>query len=328
MGPRALAQVLRQVDFPVDKEKLLVGLDSADDACVYKLNEQLALIQTVDFFTPVVDDPYLFGQIAAANAISDVYAMGGKPITAMNIVGFPSCLDNDILVEILRGGADKAREANITLSGGHTVVDDEPKYGLAVTGLINPNKLVTNAGLEPGDLLILTKPLGMGVMISAIKGGLAVGDSSNPVVAAMLELNDKPLPLIESYQIKACTDITGFGLIGHLLEMAEASNLQINLTAQEVPFFAKIKSFAAMGLLPAGAYANRENFADKLTHQGDIDENLLDLLFDPQTSGGLVIAVKKEQAADFLLDLYQLGIDEATVIGSVKKGDWGIQIDW
>src|SRR6056297_609099 len=205
MGPKALAQVLRHVSFPADPEKLLIGLDKADDAAVYSLNDDLALIQTLDFFTPVVDDPYVFGQIAAANALSDVYAMGGDPILAMNIVGFPSCLEEGILSQILQGGADKVKEAGASLCGGHTVVDEEPKYGLSVTGTVHPDNLLSNSGIKENDLIILTKALGTGVMVSAIKGGFTKGDESNPAVKSMLTLNNSALKYFDQYQINACT---------------------------------------------------------------------------------------------------------------------------
>jgi selenide,water dikinase len=322
MGPRALAQVLRRVKFPADPEKLLIGLDKADDAAVYQLTEELALIQTLDFFTPVVNDPYLFGQVAAANALSDVYAMGGKPILAMNIVGFPSCLEGEILSQILQGGADKVKEAGASLCGGHTVEDDEPKYGLSVTGIIEPNKLVSNSSIQPGDSLILTKPLGTGVMVSAIKAGLASSNIDNPAVASMLELNNKAVKYFDQYQINACTDITGFGLIGHLLEMSENSSLELSIEAAEIPIFSECREYVESGLLPAGAYKNRDNYEDFVTHLGERDQILYELMYDPQTSGGLLISVAEKDAADFLIDLYAEDI-EAALIGKATEKDNG-----
>ncbi|PUU90785.1 selenophosphate synthase [Halanaerobium congolense] len=327
MGPKALAQVLRRVDFPADPEKLLIGLDKADDAAVYSLTEEIALIQTLDFFTPVVDDPYLFGQIAAANALSDVYAMGGQPILAMNIVGFPSCLEAEILAQILQGGADKVAEAGASLCGGHTVVDEEPKYGLSVTGTVHPDKLLSNSGIKEGDLILLTKPLGTGVMVSAIKGGFTESDENNPAVKSMLTLNNIALKYFDQYQINACTDVTGFGLIGHLLEMSENSSLQLKIDASEIPIFAGVRDFAESGLLPAGAYKNRDNYQEFVSETGKRDQTLYDLMYDPQTSGGLLISVAEADAAELLIDLYAEGLD-VTVIAKAVKGEKGVKIEW
>jgi selenide,water dikinase len=327
MGPKALAQVLRRVNFPADPEKLLIGLDKADDAAVYSLTDEIALIQTLDFFTPVVDDPYLFGQIAAANALSDVYAMGGQPILAMNIVGFPSCLEAEILSQILQGGADKVKEAGASLCGGHTVVDEEPKYGLSVTGTVHPDKLLSNSGIKEGDLILLTKPLGTGVMVSAIKGGFTKSDESNPAVKSMLTLNNTALKYFDQYQINACTDVTGFGLIGHLLEMSENSSLEITIEAPEIPIFEGVRDFAESGLLPAGAYKNRDNYEEFVSESGKRDQTLYELMYDPQTSGGLLISVAEEDAAELLIDLYGEGLDVA-VIAKAKKGQKGVKIEW
>jgi selenide,water dikinase len=327
MGPKALAQVLRRVSFPADPEKLLIGLDKADDAAVYSLTEDIALIQTLDFFTPVVDDPYLFGQIAAANALSDVYAMGGEPILAMNIVGFPSCLEAEILSQILQGGADKVKEAGASLCGGHTVIDEEPKYGLSVTGTVNPDNLLSNSGIKENDLIILTKALGTGVMISAIKGGFTKADESNPAVKSMLTLNNTALKYFDQYQINACTDVTGFGLIGHLLEMSENSSLEIHIEAAEIPIFEEVRDFAETGLLPAGAYKNRDNYEEFVSETGKRDQTLYDLMYDPQTSGGLLISVAEKDVSDLLIDLYAEGMDVA-VIAKAHKGKKGVKIEW
>lgn len=327
MGPKALAQVLRHVNFPADPEKLLIGLDKADDAAVYSLTDDIALIQTLDFFTPVVDEPYVFGQIAAANALSDVYAMGGEPILAMNIVGFPSCLEEEILSQILQGGADKVKEAGASLCGGHTVIDEEPKYGLSVTGTVHPDNLLSNSGIKEGDLIILTKALGTGVMISAIKGGFTKSDESNPAVKSMLTLNNTALKYFDQYQINACTDVTGFGLIGHLLEMSENSSLEIQIDAAEIPVFAGVRDFAESGLLPAGAYKNRDNYEDFVSESGKRDQTLYDLMYDPQTSGGLLISVAEEDAAELLIDLYAEGLDVAVVAKAVK-GEKSVKINW
>jgi len=315
---------LRQVSFINDDKNLLVGIETGDDAAVYKLNENEAMIQSVDFFTPVVNDPYLYGQIAAANALSDIYAMGGDPILAMNIVGFPECLNQDLLVSILQGGADKVKEAGASLVGGHTVKDDEPKYGLSVTGLVHPNQLLTNANANPGDKLILTKALGTGIMVSAIKGGLEKGDKENPAVKSMLELNDKPIENIKNYNVNSCTDITGFGLIGHLTEMVKASNIKIVLNTSEIPVFEGVIDYAQMGLIPEGCYANRDNYSNMVINKHNIEQTMEDLIYDPQTSGGLLFSVPGKYAADFLIDLYSNGIDQAAIIGEVQKGEQGI----
>jgi selenide,water dikinase len=285
------------------------------------------LIQTLDFFTPVVDDPYLFGQIAAANALSDVYAMGGQPILAMNIVGFPSCLEEEILSRILQGGADKVKEAGANLCGGHTVVDEEPKYGLSVTGTVHPDNLLSNSGIKEGDLILLTKPLGTGVMISALKAGFTSSDQSNPAVKSMLTLNNTALKYFKDYQINACTDVTGFGLIEHLLEMSENSSLEIEIDAQEIPIFEGVRDFAESGLLPAGAYKNRDNYEEFVSESGKRDQTLYDLMYDPQTSGGLLISVAEADAADLLIDLYAEGMDVA-VIAKANRGEKGVKVEW
>lgn len=324
MGPNALAQVLRQVSFVNTDQNLLIGIETGDDATVYKMDENTALIQSVDFFTPVVDDPYIYGQIAAANALSDIYAMGGKPILAMNIVGFPECLNQDILVKILQGGADKVKEAGASLAGGHTVKDDEPKYGLSVTGLAHPDDLLTNSNAKPGDKLILTKPLGTGVMISAIKGGLEKGGRENTAVKSMTELNNKPIEILKKYKINACTDITGFGLMGHLTEMVKASNVNIKLNTSEIPIFEGVIDYAQMGLFPEGGYANKENYKNMVIEKSDVNTDREDLIYDPQTSGGLLFSVPGKIAEKLIIELHNQGVNKAAIIGEVKKGEQGI----
>ena len=302
----------------------MVGIETGDDATVYKIDEERALIQSVDFFTPVVDDPYLYGQIAASNAISDIYAMGGKPFLAMNIVGFPECLDQDLLVKILQGGADIVKKAGASMAGGHTVKDDEPKYGLSVTGFVHPDNLLTNSNAQVGDKLILTKPLGTGVIISAIKGGLEEGGLDNEAVKSMVELNDKPVEVLKEYKVNACTDITGFGLMGHLTEMVKGSNVQIEVDTEEVPIFDGAINYAQMGLFPEGGYSNKENYEEMVIKKYDINESIEDILYDPQTSGGLLISVPGQKASDLLIELFSLGVDKAAVIGEVKEGNRGI----
>jgi len=308
----------------MDDPNLIVGMERADDAGVYKLSEDLAIIQTVDFFTPVVDDPYRFGQIAAANALSDVYAMGGKPLTSMNIVCFPiKTMDISILREILRGGLDKIKEAGATLVGGHSVEDSELKYGLSVTGTIHPSKVLTNVGAEVGDRLILTKPLGTGIINTAIKAGMAEEESIEMVSNYMARLNNTASEVMQEIGARACTDITGFGLLGHACEMIQGTGKGIIIHGSNVPVFPGAENFARMGLVPGGTYRNR----DFRIHQVDIDPTvspyLLDILFDPQTSGGLLIAVPGKKAEKMVNRLKKRGIDEATIIGEVVNDPKG-----
>lgn len=315
IGPDVLAQVLCQLPKTFD-ENLIVGLETSDDAAVYKINKDLALIQTLDFFTPVVDDPYMFGQIAAANSLSDVYAMGGEPKLAMNIVCFPNCLSPDVLVEILKGGHDKVMEAGAILVGGHTVEDEEPKYGLSVAGFVHPNKVLTNSNAKPGDLLILTKPIGLGIINTAIKGGLADKKSYEEAVHIMATLNKYGKEALDKVEANSVTDITGFGLLGHALEMAEGSNVSIKIDHKKIPFVSNTLEYARMGLVPAGAYANRGYIGDNIVFANPIPEEVEDALFDPQTSGGLLISVSKEKA-DLLLDELTGSPTEFAVVGEV-----------
>lgn len=324
-----LTQVLRQLDFPVN-ENLLVGVETADDAAVYKLNDQLALVQTVDFFTPMVDDPYLFGQIAAANALSDIYAMGSRPLIAMNIVAFPSkTMSTDVLREILRGGGDKVREAGAVLAGGHTVEDAEPKYGLAVTGLIAPDKVVTNSGGQEGDLLYLTKPLGVGVLTTALKGGLASPEEEGQLIELMTTLNRSGAEAMVEAGVKCCTDITGFGLLGHLREMAVASGLDCRLEADRIALLPGALDYARMGLIPAGMYSNREYLEEYVEFAEGIPQELQDLLFDPQTSGGLLLAVCPEKK-DLLLEEFKkrgLKLNPQPIGQFLTKGTGKIKVE-
>lgn len=284
-----------------------MGIDTSDDAAVYRVSGELAMIQTVDFFTPVVDDPYLFGQIGAANALSDVYAMGGTPSVALNIVGFPSCLDPSILEAILKGGADKVKEAGAVLVGGHSIQNEEPLYGLCVSGFVHPERIWRNAGALPGDVLLLTKPLGNGLINTAAKADLASGESLEEAVAAMSELNRRAAEVLRRFDVHACTDITGFGLLGHCLEMAGAGDVTLELTAGSIPLLADAVSYASMGLVPAGAYRNR-SYAEAEVSAGGIPTELMDVLYDPQTSGGLLAAVPEAQAEQVLRELAESGI--------------------
>ena len=278
------------LDLPVDPN-LIVGATTGEDAGVYRLNDETALIQTVDFFTPIVDDPYLFGQVAAANALSDVYAMGGKPLLAMNLVAFPiKTMDRSILRDIVRGGLDKIKEAGALLVGGHSIEDEELKYGLSVTGVVHPSRVVLNSGARVGDHLLLTKPLGTGILSTAIKGGLAGKITETMISKVMATLNQDAAQLMQTVCPHACTDITGFGLVGHLYEMAVASQVSIRLEAGSVPVLPDTLRFAGMGIIPEGAHKNREFYNPHLRScLADLDP-LEMVLFDPQTSGGLLIA--------------------------------------
>ena len=303
--------------FPAD-ENLIVGLDRADDAGVYKVNDALAIIQTVDFFTPIVDDPYWFGQIAAANALSDVYAMGGVPKTAMNLVAFPvKDMDISILRQIIQGGLDKMTEAGVVLVGGHSVEDKELKYGLSVTGFVHPDRVLLKKNLQPGDQLILTKPLGTGIINTAIKGGLASPEIIGTVTQLMATLNRDAAEIMKKYPVSACTDITGFGFLGHLSEMVQDSGLGIRIQADNVPILPETLKYAAMGMVPAGAFKNREFYECGVEFAASVDRLVQDVLFDPQTSGGLLISVGGEKANALLEDLRRKGIQDAAIVGEV-----------
>jgi len=296
---------------------LLVGLETSDDAGVYRLTPEIALIQTVDFFTPVVNDPYTFGQIAAANALSDVYAMGGQPLTALNIVCYPSkTVPKEVLLAILTGGLDKIHEAGALLVGGHSVDDTELKYGLAVTGVVHPDKVLTNGGARVGDTLILTKPLGTGVIATAMKGRLASPEATAAAIEVMTALNRLPAACLDNLSVHAITDITGFGLLGHALEMATASQVEITFWAHQVPVLAAAREYAAMGLVPAGTFANRNFCARSLAVATGVDPLLVDLCSDAQTNGGLLLAVAPDQAEALLDCLLGHGI-HAAAIGAV-----------
>ena len=297
----------------------MVGIETSDDAAIYKVTDDIAMIQTVDFFTPIVDDPYMFGQIAAANSLSDVWAMGGEPAVALNIVGFPNCLDPAILGDILAGGADKVKEAGAVLVGGHSVQDDEPKYGLCVSGFVHPDKIFKNYGCRPGDVLILTKQIGSGIVNTAIKAEFASPSAIREAQTVMASLNKTGKQVVERYDVSACTDITGFGLLGHCVEMASASEVTFELKGHDIEYFADAIDYAKMGLVPAGAYKNRRYSIDKV-ETGSVEEHYLDLLYDPQTSGGLLISVAPEHLGQMLSDFAHSGIDtKVSVIGRVAE---------
>jgi selenide,water dikinase len=317
LPPGDLDRALCGLEFPTDSN-VLVGLDRADDAGVYKVTDDLAIIQTVDFFTPIVDDPYGFGQISASNALSDVYAMGGVPKTAMNLVAFPiKDMDMSVLRQILKGGLDKMREAEVVLVGGHSVEDKELKYGLSVTGFIHPDRILTKKGLKTGDRLILTKPLGTGIINTAIKGGLASREIINTVTRLMATLNRDAAEMMKHYPVHACTDITGFGLLGHLAEMIIDTKFSVRLTSKTIPIIPETLNYAGMGLIPAGTYNNRKFRECMVDFTPSVDRLLQDILFDPQTSGGLLMGVDRESADELLDKLNEKGLANAAIIGEV-----------
>lgn len=321
IGPEELASVLSKLPKNTsDKMKnLIVGLDTADDAAIYKLTDDIALIQTLDFFTPMVDDPYMFGQIAAANALSDVYAMGGEPTVAMNIVCFPSCHDMEVLGEILRGGADKVNESGCLLVGGHTVDDKEPKYGLSVSGVVHPDKVLANSTSRVGDKLILTKPLGAGIMNTAMKPGLVDNKTADYVTTVMSHLNKYAAMSFKKFPVNAATDITGFGMLGHTLEVAKASNVTIRLDSKAIPIMDQALDFARMGIIPEGAYKNMGYVQDDVIISENIEEALSDILHDPQTSGGLLVSLPAEYAEDMCKDMLENGSICAEIVGEVVE---------
>ena len=296
-----------------------MGLGSPDDAAVYRLDDQRALVQTLDFFAPVVDDPYMYGAIAAANSMSDVYAMGGEVLFALNIAAFPQWLDRAVLAEILRGGAEKVREAGAAIAGGHTIDDDEPKYGLAVTGIVAIAELMTKAGARAGDQLFLTKPLGTGLITTAAKGGAAQPEHVAAAVQSMLQLNRSASRAARAAGVRAATDITGFSLLGHAAEMANASGVQLHLYLERIPLLEGTRQYAEEWLFPGGAHSNKEFFAPQVRFAGRISEEEQMMLFTPETSGGLLLAVPAERVEDFLTACQSFG-QPAWHIGAVESG--------
>ncbi|HEY9578001.1 MAG TPA: selenide, water dikinase SelD [Pseudobacillus sp.] len=323
IGPADLAQVLRTLPPAVSDPNLLVGLDTSDDAGVYRLNDTTAIVQTVDFFTPIVDNPYDFGQVAAANAISDVYAMGGTPITALNIVAFPiSTLDKGILAEILRGAGDKLREAGVTLVGGHSIDDKEPKFGLAVTGVVHPDKVRTNAGAKPGDRLILTKPIGVGILTTSLKKDLLSEEEIARVTKVMTTLNKTAAEMMADYDVHAATDVTGFGLLGHASEMAKGSDVGLHIYYDKVPILPRVKELAESGSIPGGTKNNFEHVKEIVTYSESLDQVDRWILCDAVTSGGLLISVANDEAERLVKELQERGV-EAEIIGEVTEENKG-----
>ena len=317
VGAGTLVQLLEGFRTHSDP-RLLVGFDKSDDASVYYLDENTALVQTTDFFPPIVDDPFLYGQIAAANAISDVYAMGGEPKLALNIMCIPEAMTADMVQELLRGGYDKAYEADVIITGGHTIHGAEPIYGLAVSGFVHPDRILTNSGAKPGDVLILTKPLGVGVLTTAAKAGLVDSDVMARIYRQMATLNKAARDIMVKYRVHSCTDVTGFALLGHSFEMAQGSNCTVHIRSKNVPFHPEAWEFADMGFLPAGAYRNRDYAEAGVTVRNGISRTMQDLLYDPQTSGGLLMAVDAADADACLKEL-QDAIPNAAAVGYVTE---------
>ncbi len=326
LEPQKLEQVLKTLPKVFDP-LVLVGTETSDDATVYKLTDDLALVQTLDFFTPIVDDPYQFGAIAAANALSDIYAMGAKPIFALNIVGFPEdTLPLSVLEQILKGAHDKAMEAGISVLGGHTIEDPEPKYGMVVSGLIHPDKIIRNTGALPGDVLVLTKALGTGILSTAMKRGMIEADLIEEISQKMSQLNKIPAELMLKYNVHACTDVTGFGLLGHLREMTKSSECDVVIEFNNLPFIRETKNMATAGVIPGGTFNNLE-YVKKDVDFGNHGRTNQLLLCDAQTSGGLLVVLPKEDAKKYLIELIQAGIDEAKIIGRfTSKGKGNIKI--
>lgn len=321
IGPGTLAGVLESLP-KFEDPNLIVGVETSDDGAVYKISEELAMIQTLDFFTPVVDDPYVFGQVAAANALSDIYAMGGEPKVALNIVAFPNCLNPKILGQILAGGADKVKEAGAVLAGGHSIHDDEPKYGLSVTGFVHPDKILKNYGARPGDVLILTKPLGTGIVNTAVKGDAASKEAQEEVIQVMTTLNKAAKDIFMKYEIHSCTDVTGFGLGGHSVEMAQGSGVTLEIRLSSLPVQAHALEYARLGMVPGGTYRNI-SFNEIHVEKNDISPEYLNLFFDPQTSGGLLVSVSPDTAKRIMEEFDKAGMKtKYGVIGTVvEKGE-------
>lgn len=311
--------------FPATRfPELLVGLEVSDDAAVYRITDEVAVVLTIDFFTPVVDNPYDYGAIAAANALSDVYAMGGEVVLALNVCAFPDDLPSEVIGEILRGGADKVAEAGGVLAGGHTVEDKEPKYGLAVMGLVHPQHILTKGGARPGDKLVLTKPLGVGIVTTALKGGVARIEHIGPAVESMKRLNRQAARLLRNAEVHACTDITGFSLLGHSSEMAERSNARLIFHAERLPFVPGAKEYADLWLFPAGTCNNQRAYEALVRFAPEIPEEIQQLLFTPETSGGLLAAVAPGDL-DHLLAAFAAAEEPCWVVGEVKEGQ-GVEV--
>ncbi len=320
-----LEEILRALP-TLHSPRLLYGMDNFEDAAVYRITDDVAIIQTIDFFPPVVDDPYLFGRIAAVNALSDVYAMGGKPIIALNVLCFPTCdYPTEVVREILRGGADAVVEAGASMAGGHSIQASVPIYGLSVTGIVHPDRVLTNSGACEGDAIVISKPIGTGIALLGLKGQQLTASSQKQLLDNLTTLNNRSLEAALNYTVHAATDVTGFGLIGHLHEMAHASRLTATLWADCVPLLGQTAELAELGLVPAGAYANRHAYAEHIHYidKNAEDDPLCDLLFDPQTAGGLLFALEPAAAQALVRQLKDIGLN-AALIGQFKSGKAGL----
>ena len=316
--------MLRQLP-PIVHPAVIVGTDTSDDAGVFRLGPDLAIVNTVDFFTPIVDDPYVFGQIAAANALSDVYAMGGDPITALNIVGFPKGqMDIEILGDILRGGLERATEAGAVVIGGHTIIDPELKYGMAVTGVIHPGRVLRNVGVRVGDALVLTKPLGTGIVTTALKQRKASRESVREAVRSMVTLNKDASRIVRRFSVHACCDVTGFGLLGHATEMAMGSGVSLVLDSSALPLLPGAARLAGRGFLTGGCKRNRAYLADKVSVDSAVRAEIEEIAFDPQTSGGLLVALEPHAAERLVKRLRAAHIAAATIVGraTARRDAW------
>ena len=301
---------------PFEHPDLIVGTETSDDAGVFRLRDDLAVVNTVDFFTPIVDDPYTFGQIAAANALSDVYAMGGEPKTALNIVGFPKGkLDLEVLTDIIRGGSERVRAAGAVVIGGHSIIDEELKYGMAITGVVHPDRVIRNIGIKPGDALVLTKPLGTGIIATGLKRRKASTASVRAAVASMVALNDRASAVMRSMTVHACSDVTGFGLLGHAFEMASGSGVTIVLDAKSLPLLPGVRRLARAGCLTGGCRRNRDYLRNKTSVDRSVRDDLIEVALDPQTSGGLLIALPSDHADALVDKLRSSGVEAAARIG-------------
>lgn len=323
VGAGVLAQLLDGIRVHQDPN-LLVGFDKSDDASVYKVSDELALVQTVDFFPPIADDPYLFGRIAATNALSDVYAMGGEPKLALNLMCVPESMPQDAVHQMLRGGYDAVYEAGALITGGHSILDDEPKYGLAVTGFVHPDRVLTNSGARPGDVLLLTKPLGIGILTTAAKAGMATAEGEALAAKLMTTLNKAARDAMVKYHVHACTDVTGFALLGHACEMAQGSGVELELHVEAIDLLPEAVELAKVGILPAGMYRNR-NFAEPWVEPGETELCRQDVLYDPQTSGGLLIAVDPADAHALYEELKKT-VPSAQRIGTAREYQGGKRI--
>ncbi len=318
-----MAQVLRRLPLPTDPD-LLSGFAHGADAAVYRLNDELALVKTVDYITPIVDEPFAFGAIAAANALSDIYAMGARPVLALNLVGFPvKTLPLSMLDQILAGGATKLAEAGVALGGGHSIEDFEPKYGLAVTGVVHPGRVVTNAGARPGDMLVLTKPLGLGIITTGIDRGLVSASTVERVTAVMSQLNRAASEAMVAVGVHACTDISGFGLLGHLRELVEASGVGAAVSLGQTPVLPEAWDLVEKDSIPDGSRNNHRYLAGFVTWDDDVAHAAQMILCDAQTSGGLLIAVPPERAERLLAALWQAGVESAAAIGTITPAPQG-----